>query len=448
MTTSLWWVRDDLGGTSPAALAAATDGDCVTCFVVDPALHGVTGTPRGTLLFELLDELSVARSGLPATRVRSDASGVPFLDAHVPADGRVLLLEGDPRVVVSGLARAIGAERVHVEAAFTPFARTRDHQVRDALEAHRGELIEHPGRYLVAPGTLRSATGGRIRGFSNFYRRWEEIAAAVSAPGDAGVTRVPTRATAASDRWADWAPSGLASYANRRDLPASDGTSQLSIPIRFGLVDRRRVAADARAAGATAFLRELAFREFFADLLWHHPDAAVRSIDSRFDTLGRTGPAAEAAFRRFTLGQTGFPLVDAGVRQLRATGWMHNRVRMVVASFLVKDLHLPWQWGASFFMRHLLDGDVASNSGNWQWVAGSAPDAAPFFRVMNPVLQSERFDPDGTYLRTWLPELAAVTGDAVHDPTRRLRVVPDGYPLAMLDHAEERKVALERYRAL
>jgi deoxyribodipyrimidine photo-lyase len=447
MATSLWWVRDDLGGISEAARAATADGDYVAFFVVDPALRIATGTPRGELLFELLDELSVTRSGLPAARVSLDPSGLPALDPGVPLDGRVLLLEGDPRVVVSGLARAFTAGRVHVEASFTPFARNRDREVREALGSHGSELIEHPGRYLVTPGVLHSANGGRLRGFSNFYRRWEATAAVVT-PHDAGTGPVAPRVAEASDRWESWIPRGLASYATQRDLPAADGTSQLSAAIRFGLVDRHRIFADARAAGATPFLRELAFREFFADVLWHHPDATVRSIDPRFDTLGFTGSAAQTSFSRFTLGQTGFPLVDAGVRQLLATGWMHNRVRMVVASFLVKDLHLPWQWGASFFMRHLLDGDVASNAGNWQWVAGSAPDAAPFFRVMNPVLQSERFDPEGSYLRTWLPELAGVAGVAVHDPTRRLRVIPNGYPPAMVDHAEERKVALARYRAL
>ena len=446
MATSLWWVRDDLGGMSAAAAAAATDGGGVAFFVVDPTLRAATGTPRGRLLLELLDELSVARSGLPAARVPVNSPGLPILDRGARLDGRVLLLEGDPRVVVSRFARFLGVKRIHVERAFTPFARSRDREVRETLGSHGMDFVEHPGRYLVAPGTLCSVNGGRLRGFSNFYRRWEETAVAVPVP--AGTDRATQHVAEASDRWASWMPLGLAAYSTQRDLPGLDGTSQLSVPIRFGLIDRQRVASDARSAGATAFLRELAFREFFADLFWHHPDAIVRSLDPRFDTLGRTGPTAEAAFRRLSLGKTGFPLVDAGIRQLLATGWMHNRVRMVVASFLVKDLHLPWQWGASFFMRHLLDGDVASNTGNWQWIAGSAPDAAPFFRVMNPVLQSERFDPDGMYLRTWLPELGAITGDAIHDPTRRLQSLPNGYPSAMVDHAEERKVALERYRAL
>jgi deoxyribodipyrimidine photo-lyase len=158
-----------------------------------------------------------------------------------------------------------------------------------------------------------------------------------------------------------------------------------------------------------------------------------------------TGVAAEQRFQRWCDGETGYPIVDAGMRQLLATGWMHNRVRMIVASFLVKDLHLPWQWGARHFLRHLVDGDLASNNHGWQWAAGTGTDAAPYFRVFNPTTQSERYDPEGDYIRRWVPQLADLDGSTIHDPGRRR---PESYPTPMVDHAVERDEALRRYRSL
>src|SRR5690606_11652169 len=162
---------------------------------------------------------------------------------------------------------------------------------------------------------------------------------------------------------------------------------------------------------------ELAWREFYADVLFHRPETARRNYDKAFDVLPTaSGVAAERAFAAWCDGRTGFPIVDAGMRQLKAEGWLPNRIRMVTASFLVKDLHLPWRWGARHFMRLLVDGDLASNQHNWQWVAGCGTDAAPYFRIFNPTTQGERFDPDGDYVRTWVPELAHAPGKAVHQP--------------------------------
>ncbi|MFM7251662.1 MAG: FAD-binding domain-containing protein, partial [Ilumatobacteraceae bacterium] len=172
----------------------------------------------------------------------------------------------------------------------------------------------------------------------------------------------------------------------------------------------------------------------------HTSDAPLRSDYARFPWA--KDPVGLAAWQR---GRTGFGIVDAGMRQLWSTGWMHNRVRMIVASFLVKDLHLPWQWGAAHFMRQLVDGDLASNAHGWQWTAGTGTDAAPYFRVFNPTSQGERFDPDGDYVRRWVPELAGIAGKVVHDPGLRR---PDGYPPPMVDHAVERAEALSRYRTV
>ena len=191
---------------------------------------------------------------------------------------------------------------------------------------------------------------------------------------------------------------------------------------------------------------ELAWREFYADVLFHHPDSGWTNLQRRMDAMPvDTDADARQRFRRWCDGTTGFPIVDAGMRELLGIGWMHNRVRMIVASFLVKDLHLPWQWGARHFMQHLVDGDLASNSHGWQWTAGTGTDAAPYFRIFNPTTQSEKFDPDGDYIRAWVPELAAVATAQIHAPGSAR---PDGYPVPMVDHGAERQEALARYKSV
>jgi len=196
-------------------------------------------------------------------------------------------------------------------------------------------------------------------------------------------------------------------------------------------------------------VRELCFRDFYADVLWHRPDSARQAykpdlVDMEHDD----GEEARRRVRAWEEGRTGYPVVDAAMRQLLAQGWMHNRMRMLVASFYVKDLHQRWQPGARFFLQHLVDGDLASNNHGWQWVAGSGTDASPYFRVFNPVTQGEKFDPRGDYVRRWVPELRGVEGAAVHEPWDLPGGVPGGYPPRVVDHAAERRVALDRYEAV
>jgi deoxyribodipyrimidine photo-lyase len=254
---------------------------------------------------------------------------------------------------------------------------------------------------------------------------------------------------AALRRWHEFLDDAVTDYKVDRDRPGVDGTSRMSVHLKWGEIHPRTMLADLagrRGDGAATYRKELAWREFYADVLFHHPDSAREYLRPEFAKMAYDDPADHLdAWRR---GRTGFPVVDAGMRQLRATGWMHNRVRMIVASFLVKDLHVEWQHGARHFMRWLVDGDLASNQHGWQWVAGSGTDAAPFFRVFNPTTQGRKFDPDGGYVRRWVPELA--DPDAVPDPhdpdeeTRR-RV---GYPLPVVDHAEERREALDRWERI
>jgi deoxyribodipyrimidine photo-lyase len=231
-----------------------------------------------------------------------------------------------------------------------------------------------------------------------------------------------------------------------RNRPDVAGTSAMSHHLKWGEIHPRSLLADL-GPDDEVFRKELAWREFYADVLAQAPASARTSLDARFDDAMRwhTGPTADEHFEAWRLGRTGYPLVDAGMRQLRAEGWMHNRVRMVVASFLVKDLHLPWQRGAAEFMRWLRDADLASNSHGWQWTAGCGTDASPFYRVFNPVLQGLKFDPDGDYVRRYVPELRHLAGPAVHEPWRVIDGLAHGYPEPMVDHAAERQVALADY---
>jgi deoxyribodipyrimidine photo-lyase len=254
---------------------------------------------------------------------------------------------------------------------------------------------------------------------------------------------------AAWRRWNEWSPR-LDAYQEERNNPGVDGTSLMSPYLRFGVVHPRQLIARLNGtSGADHYRRELAWREFYADVLFHQPRTMWENLQEKMNVLPLdTDAAAHARFEKFCAAQTGYPVVDAGIRQMLNTGMMHNRVRMIVASFLVKDLHLPWQWGARFFMQHLVDGDIASNNHGWQWTAGTGTDAAPFFRVFNPTSQSAKFDPTGTYLRRWIPELAELDNASIHEPSTLGLLAPAGYPEPMVDHAAERIEALARYKSV
>jgi deoxyribodipyrimidine photo-lyase len=242
--------------------------------------------------------------------------------------------------------------------------------------------------------------------------------------------------------------SSVDNYDERRNLPAADGTSKMSADLRWGVVHARQLLADLAPNGERrshdVFASELAWRDFYADVLFGAPQTSSRNVNRSMDVMPvDTDDAARTRFAAWQQGLTGYPIVDAGMRQLLATGWMHNRVRMIVASFLTKDLHLPWQWGARHFMRHLVDGDLASNSHGWQWTAGTGTDAAPYFRVFNPTSQGEKFDPDGIYIRRYVPELRDLDDRSVHAPGSLQR---GDYPAPMVDHAAERAESLRRYK--
>jgi deoxyribodipyrimidine photo-lyase len=240
----------------------------------------------------------------------------------------------------------------------------------------------------------------------------------------------------------------LNKYKSERNNPDRDGCSKLSVYLRFGAIHPRQLLAELESnADHDIFRSELCWREFYGDVLFHQPHTTWKNLQPKMDSIQvDTDAQAKKKFAQWCAGNTGYPIVDAGMRQMLATGWMHNRVRMVAASFLVKDLHLPWQWGAKFFMKHLVDGDIASNNHGWQWTAGTGTDAAPYFRVFNPVLQGERFDPDGNFVREWISELRDVPKKFIHSPWLAQSGLFGNYAAPMVDHSQERDEALSRYK--
>ncbi len=456
--TAIWWVRRDFRlADNPALLAALDDGVVLPVFVLDPVLLRRAGRARRAWLHAALHALDADLR----------AGGGPGLS----------VVEGRPEEVLPRVAARIGAARVHVTADFGPYGRRRDERVAAALASDGRTLVRTGSPYAVAPGTLVTRTGSPFQVFSPFHRTWldhgvHDPAPAVDAPAadwlalDDRLELPPADAelvvrageTTARREWRAWLDrdsDGVAAYPALHDVPGADATSHLSIALRWGHLHPRTVLADLaaqRSDGARALARQIAWRDFFADVLWHRPRATSEPVRAEFARMVVDDPAQDpVAADRLTAwqeGRTGYPLVDAGMRQLLTEGWMHNRVRMVVASFLIKDLHLGWWLGADWFMDRLHDGDVASNQLNWQWVAGCGTDAAPYFRIFNPLSQGEKFDGDGRYIRRYVPELAAVPDAHLHRPWEAPGGVPAGYPEPIVDHAVERKESLDRLAAL
>lgn len=450
--TALHWFRRDLRlADNPALLRAAEagEGQVVPLFVLDPALWGPAGAVRQAYL----------------------NASLRALDADL--DGALHVRRGDPIEQVVAVARSAGASTVHVAADTGPYGRRRDCAVEHALAEAGITLVRTGCAYAVPPGSVRTKQKGPYSVFTPFSRAWNEHGWPEPAPAPSGVTWTTVAGAgdelfvdpdlgqtalpeagekAALERWAafrDDAAEGLDGYADRRNRPDLAGTSALSHHLKWGEVHPRTLLGDLAGRdddGARTFRNELAWREFYADVLWHHPDSAREYYRPEFASMPYDEP--DDLVQAWKDGRTGYPFVDAGMRQLLAEGWMHNRLRMVVASFLVKDLHVEWQHGARHFMRWLRDGDLASNSHGWQWTAGSGTDAAPYFRVFNPVTQGLRFDPDGDYVRRYVPELRHLSGKAAHEPWRSDDGYAHGYPARIVDHGEEREEALRRYQAV
>jgi deoxyribodipyrimidine photo-lyase len=442
----MWFRRDLRLRDNPALLAAIDqarqdgDGRVVPLFVVDDEFWLPAGPVRKAYLAASLDALGAS------------------------LDRNLLIQSGDPAVVVPQVAAAAGATAVHCAADYGPKGRLRDARVANALGST--PLVRTGSPYAVAPGTIRKADDTPYRVYTPFYRAWRTHgwrAPAPNPPGDVDwwmpvecvgrpeasvdIDLPPAGEVAAWQQWERFRASGLANYTDTRNRPDIAGTSQMGHHLKWGEIHPRSLLD-----GLTeeTFEKELCWREFYADVLFHNPQSTHESLNPRYDSIMRwtTGDLADDWFHAWEIGHTGYPFVDAGMRQLRAEGWMHNRVRMVVASFLIKDLHIPWQRGARTFMHWLRDGDVSSNAHGWQWTAGCGTDASPFYRVFNPVSQGIKFDPDGDYVRRYIPELRHLAGAAAHEPWLAQDGYAHGYPERIVDHRAEREVALADHAAL
>ncbi len=459
----MWFRRDLRVRDLPALAQAARAERCVPVFVFDDRLLATGRFP------------SPARTAFMLGCLRA-------LDGALRERGAGLVVRrGLPEQEIPRLAEEVRAAHVHWTADVSPWSRQRDQRVIGALEALGVTAHASPGAYVVDdPGSVLTKQGKPYSVFSPYRRAWLEAPrrggvrapTEISLPSGLSTGRLPNLSDlgldfggrlafepgeAAGRRAMErWLRSGLAGYADARNTPAG-GSSQMSPYLRWGCVsplELERRAARQTGEGQRVYRSQLAWREFYGSVLQHFPGNVREEYQERY--RGLEWKRRGAHFDRWREGNTGYPFVDAGMRQLRHEGWMHNRLRLVVGSFLTKDLHLDWRLGEAHFMRHLLDGDMGNNNGGWQWIASVGTDPAPYFqRMFNPITQQERFDPGGEYVRRWVPELANVPDALLSRPWEMSRVqqadagcvIGEHYPEPIVDHAEERRVAQERYRS-
>jgi deoxyribodipyrimidine photo-lyase len=378
---------------------------------------------------------------------------------------RLHIIEGDQVEVLKELIAEHGVQEVHISAEFERYGAARDARV----EAAGIKLIRTGSPYAVAPGrVLKPSDATPYRVYTPFYRGWrthgyrapavtpkkfavvqptEKYRAFPNFPFPGGVQIIAAGEKAALERFDAFTKKGLDSYDENRNFASIDGTSKMSTYLKFGEIHPRTLLANLGESKAhDTFRKEIAWREFYADVLFNNPMTDIEYYAPKFAEMRYDKPGKQ--FTAWCEGTTGFPFVDAAMRQLLTEGWMHNRTRMVVASFLVKDLHLEWQLGERFFAEHLVDYDVASNAHGWQWTAGCGTDASPYYRVFNPIEQGRRFDENGDYIRKYVPELAHLSASEIHEPWLFLDGYSKGYPVRVVDHAIERLEALARLQEI
>jgi len=472
----LHWFRRDLRLTNNTALSAAcleSSGVVVPVFVLSNwrGQHRWTGTARQQVL---CDNLQALAAGLKAQ------------------GSRLILRRGDAVQELERLLHETRAEALYYNRSPDPAGRAQEERVQAMAQRLGVRTQGFDDVTVLPPDAVLTQTGQPFQVFTPFARAWMQhqlplpdlqlarfqshplLAALPSLPlptlADWDLTstlQLPESGEPAARRRMDTFFDGpIDRYATERDIPSVEATSLLSADLRWGtisprtLVQRTRESiaeahSSAQRASRSKFLSELIWREFYMAVLWHRPEVLEQEYQPRFrgmrwlrpgDSVEQGAVSPAEALQRWCDGTTGFPIIDAGMRQLAATGWMHNRVRMIVAMFLTKDLHLDWRLGEAFFMQHLADGEIASNNGGWQWSAGTGADAAPYFRIQNPWTQTARFDPEGSYIKTWVPELRDVPSRAFTKPPLSGTPLAPGYPLPMVDHAHEREITLEMYR--
>lgn len=477
---ALHWFRNDLRLADNPALAAAAQAGWLLClYILDasPERRPLGGASHWWLSHSL------------------DALG----EALQRRGGRLLLLEGDPADLIPRVAAMARIDLVTWNRRYEADAIVLDRKLKEALSAEGISVRSFNSHLLNEPWQVTTTTGQPMKVFTPYWRAARQKGQpAAPAPAPRRIEALPLpdsiEAMAVSlsalgleprkPDWAgglraEWTPGeagaaarldafltdSLAGYAEDRDRPDHESTSRLSPHLRFGEIGPRQIwhaLHHARASGEAAgserdaekFLSELGWREFSYHLLFHNPDLATRNYDARFDAFPWK-PDAEA-IDRWRRGQTGIPLVDAGMRELWATGWMHNRVRMVVASFLIKHLLQDWRAGEAWFWDTLVDADPANNAASWQWVAGSGADASPYFRIFNPVTQGETHDPKSVYVRKWVPELAGLSDKDIHQPWKASQKalgvagvrIGESYPAPLVDLASGRRQALDAFATI
>jgi len=453
MSPVIVWFRQDLRlGDNPALRAAAATGaPILPLFVLDDETPGDWrwgGASRWWLHHAL-------------------ASLNESLRDHL------VLRRGDAAKIVKTLAKETKARGLVWNRCYEPFALERDRRLADELGKMGAAVKTYNAAMLHEPWEIRNKSGKPFQVFTPFWKAMQSMDVAKPHPPP----RLSNLCKVKSDRleswrllprrpdWSkgfDWTPGeksahyalydfldDVKDYARARDIPGTDGTSRLSAHLHWGEISPRQVwhamRTHGHSAGHETFLKELGWREFCTQLLFHHPELPAKPLDRRFETFKWRQSSKD--FRAWTKGRTGIPIVDAGMRQLWQTGWMHNRVRMIVASFLIKHLGIHWQHGQGWFWDTLVDANLGNNAANWQWVAGCGADAAPFFRIFNPVLQGKKFDPDGAYVRRFVPELEGVPDRHIHSPWEAPQP-PADYPAPIVDLAQGRDRALKSFKAL
>ena len=446
--TRIFWFRKDLRLQDNEALtrcaeAAITDGDSqvLGCFTFEPnSFENLSGIRQHSLVASV-EALSSSMSG----------------SLHV--------LAGQSSEALASLAKQYDVEFVHATESFDPKGMLEQQQVEKSLAAIGKTLILEGSSYAVKPGVVVKPTdGSAYRVYTPFYKAWFEIGwpepfklpkkttwlpssqFKIPTPSKPAQFKVRAGEKFALETFERFKSRALFDYSENRNRADLSGTSKLSHALAHGEIHPRTLLTELRdTPGHNVFRKEIAWREFYADVLFRNPHTVNDYYVPRFAKMKYdTGKEAKEKLDRWKVGTTGFPMVDAGMRQLATEGWMHNRVRMIVASFLVKDLHLEWQVGADWFEECLSDFDPASNSHGWQWTAGCGTDASPYYRVFNPILQGYKFDPDGNYVRKYIPELSHLEGSEVHEPWLLVDGLINGYPEPMLDHSKERDESLRR----
>ena len=438
----IWFRRDLRIGDHPALLEAIKNSDeIVPLFILDKSQIEEAGAKLLAYMGQSL-------------RALDESLG-----------NKLHIIEGDQVEVLKDLIARYNVKEVHISDEYERYGAARDARV----EAAGIPLVRTGSPYAVKPGrVVKPSDATPYRVYTPFYRAWRThgYRGPVAAPKEIkaptppaeyrkfpdfpfpdGVNVIEAGEAAALRRFKEFKKKGLDSYDENRNFASIDGTSKMSTYLKFGEIHPRTLldGLDETKAQDT-FRKEIAWREFYADVLFNNPDTDTEYYAPRFKEMRYDKPGKQ--FKAWCEGKTGYPFVDAAMRQLLVEGWMHNRTRMVVASFLVKDLHLEWQLGERFFAEHLVDYDVASNAHGWQWTAGTGTDASPYYRVFNPIEQGRRFDENGDYIRRYVPELAHLSGAEIHEPWLFLDGYSHDYPERIVDHAVERIESLERLKEI